>query len=206
MALDNSDDPEIYINMSLLWSNFDSYMYLIWHGYLKQDFVKSPSMTSYLGDAVRIEGAAFEDRCQEVLKSGGYAVKPSVEMSTFGADPSLGEVDLFAWNDKEPNKIFIIECKKLKLAKTVGEIGDQLQKFKGDADDLLSKHLARVDWITKNAEGVIKTLGLTIKKPKFLPLIVTSNPVPMQFYPNHPNLSPKNVINFDSIRQFFKIT
>lgn len=205
LALDLSDDPEFFINMSLLWSNFDNYMYLILHGYLKQDFVKSASMTSYLGDATRIEGAAFEYRCQEVLEAGGYIVKPSIEMSTLGADPSLGEVDLFVWRDKEPNKIFIVECKKLKLAKTVGEIGDQLEKFKGDADDLLSKHLTRVDWIGKNAEGVIKVLGLAAKKPKFFPLIITSNPVPMQFYPNHPNISPQSVINFDMINKVFKI-
>jgi hypothetical protein len=48
----------------------------------------------------------------------------------------------------EDGRLIAIECKNLQMAKTISEVADVLNRFKGHGEgDELLKHLKRVDWL-----------------------------------------------------------
>ena len=89
----------------------------------------------------------------------GWQAGRGILMTGFGARDSLGDMDVLAWREACP-KLIAVECKRLRCAKTVAEIGDQLSDFKGESGDHLAKHLDRVRWIDEHIEQVRYTLGL----------------------------------------------
>lgn len=89
-------------------------------------------------------------------------------------------MDVIAWKD-DGTRLLAIESKRLKPARTVGEIGEQLAKFKGDAKDLLDRHLKRVAWLQGEMQRVKEVLKLPHTLSDVTPLLVTNTSVPMQF-------------------------
>jgi hypothetical protein len=101
-------------------------------------------------------------------------------MKDLGASEEFGDIDVMAWRGSK-NSLLVIECKRLKPARTVGEVCEQLQEFAGEASDRLNKHLKRVEWINSNLDLVEGSLKLDLKPKSVVPLMVTNVVVPMQF-------------------------
>lgn len=79
-------------------------------------------------------------------------------MFRFGAPDSLGDIDALAWN-LSLKLVLVMECKRLQKALTVGEIVEQLRRFKGKAEDELGIHMRRFRWLQENSQTLEKTVG-----------------------------------------------
>ncbi|MDF0752765.1 hypothetical protein NLU14_21300 [Marinobacter sp. 71-i] len=94
-------------------------------------------------------------------------------MRTFGK-PELGDVDVVGIKG---DVVTLIECKNLQMAKTVSEIADICNRFRGEEKDELSKHLRRVEWVNLNRDLVSKRLGIE-KIEGVKHLLVTNTEIP----------------------------
>jgi hypothetical protein len=118
------------------------------------------------------------------MRGAGLSVQSEVNMTALGAPaaPDLGDVDVLAW-DFESGKVFIVDCKRLIEAVTVIEAVQRLEEFKGDPTeaDRLTKHLRRVDWLQQNPSGIGSITDIPVDRVELVPLLVTSDLVPMEF-------------------------
>ena len=154
-------------------------------GTLPAKLFQSVGMKSYLGSIADKKGHQFTEetanRVQEMLPDQRVEIK----MTELGApaDPDLGDVDVFAW-DQNSGLVLLIECKHLKTALTVRQVIQQLENFRGDTedkDDALGKHQRRVEWLKANPNKLSQLTGIHPSNIRWLPLLVTSGRVPMSF-------------------------
>jgi len=198
-----SEGGLVWFSVHSIYSSYSYYIDNIVEGRFKQEILKSSEMKALQGRTANKKGLEFEKIVCDLLEDKGMNTKPSVEMSSLGGEPELGEVDAFSW--RTGNEIFIIECKRLKMAKNTSEIGEQLSNFKGDEGDYLAKHIRRVKWISDNAEQVCNFLGIQYDESiKFTPYIVTSRPVPMQFNPINVLLPQEQICDFNNLALIYE--
>lgn len=69
----------------------------------------------------------FENTVADQCKAIGLGARASIRMTEFGADSSYGDLDTFAWDNR--GTFLAIECKRLRAARTVAKIGEQLRAF-----------------------------------------------------------------------------
>lgn len=143
---------------------------------------RSQEMKSYFGQIANSRGHAFEKRVYDALTSDGFDCELNVSLTSLGApkNPDLGDFDVFAW-EAGSKRVFLIECKRLRAAISPRDVIQQLEDFKGKEGDRLGKHLRRVEWIKENPEEVEKKTGISTDEIEWVPLLVTSNRVPMSF-------------------------
>jgi hypothetical protein len=161
-----------------IWGN-------IHEGRYPERFFLTEAMRSYIGAKVSKDGRDFELEAERILKANGYSTENAVPMSKLGAPKKdgLGDIDVLGWSVVS-GIVFVIECKKLQSALTTREIVQRLEEFAGDrkSKDALGRHLRRVDWIRGNIETIENLTGIEKTRIKLIPLLVTSETVPMQFY------------------------
>jgi hypothetical protein len=150
-------------------------------GKFDKDVFRSTEMRSYIGRRVDALGAEFTKRVALTLQELGWKTQTEVKMSALGAGkkPNLGDIDVLAWT--EEGYILIVECKRLKNARTISEIALACDRFRGNTGDHLFKHLRRVEWVTKNLD---KLAQFTKLDPSVLSVrgpLVTSANVPFRY-------------------------
>ncbi len=154
-------------------------------GNLPETFFASPEMRRYVGDCAHARGHDFAKQVEAVFTGVGLKTKLEVEMSALGASKKegLGDVDVLAW-DVARGRVYVVECKCLRVAATIREVVQRLEDFKGDRKekDSLGKHLRRVDWLKKNIPQLARLTGVLENNLKLVPLLVTNETVPMQFF------------------------
>lgn len=151
-------------------------------GELDVDFFQSAAMRKWIGKVTNERGHAFNNLVAEEFRKCGYRARASVNMTEFGVPSEqgdMGDVDVIAWGPG--GCVYVAECKNLRFARTVGEIVDQLKRFRGEANDELNKHLRRCHWLQDNTNKVASVLGMDPASVKLRPLLVTNTIVPMQF-------------------------
>ena len=163
---------------------FHNLLSKIENGFLPQEFFRSKSMKSYLGMITNKRGHEFAKTVGEHLKSEGWSTRVEVEMSELGAPAELGDIDVLAW--KPNGDILIVECKRLRLARTLHEIAEICRRFRGQAKDELHKHLRRFNWIKNNLPNLKRITGLTEHSIQIDQRLVTNVQVPMRFLSNLP--------------------
>ncbi|MDT8066718.1 MAG: hypothetical protein ROO76_00995, partial [Terriglobia bacterium] len=159
----------------------DSFRHVVMEAYTggaETEYFHSQRMKAYVGSSNARRGLAFNKAVADRLRDLGFNVQTEVEMKRFGADPSTatGDIDVLAWNNEVA---LICECKELNFARTLGEVAEQLSRFRGVANDELTKHLRRVAWFTAHPPALsafTKLSELPIRS-----LLITSKTVPMQF-------------------------
>jgi hypothetical protein len=104
--------------------------------------------------------------------------------------------DVLAWT--HDGLVHPIECKNLRFARTIGEIVDQLNRFKGESNDELAKHMRRRDWLRSHVAEVARLTGLAAGRIIIEPLMVTNTIVPMQFASGLP-IPAENIIPVTAI-------
>ena len=164
--------------------------------WLPEEYFVSDAMQRFRGARANAIGHKFTREVGADLQSAGYEVRIELEMSWLGASAEFGDLDVVAWRYPDPH-VWLIECKKLLPARTVGEIVERLRQFRGESDDLLAKHLRRVEWVQANAAGVSSRLGLS-QAHVFIPILSTNIPVPMQFVSELP-LPSKQITTRDRL-------
>ena len=153
-------------------------------GHLSQDFFISAEMKRYIGSVNDKKGHAFAQSVAKQLSEKGWHVRNEVQMTELGASAKLGDVDVLAW--KSSGKIQIIECKRLRLARSVAEVAEICRRFRGEAKDELGKHVRRVNWIKTNPEGLQHIIGLTPNPARIDDRLVTNTHVPMTYLTSLP--------------------
>ena len=122
-------------------------------------------------------------------------------MSTIGAPKhaGLGDIDVLAWNSA--GYVYVVECKRLLTALTPREVIQRLEDFRSSREekDSLGRHLRRIDWLRENPAAVAKVTALPIPKIRLVPLLVTSDIVPMQFFAEM-KFPMNQVIAFDDLK------
>jgi hypothetical protein len=174
-----------YVSVPMLDHAITYFVGHVSEGTLPEVFFASPEMRRYVGDCAHARGHDFAKKVEAVFAGVGLKTKLEVEMSTLGASKKdgLGDVDVLAW-DVARGRVYIVECKCLRVAATIREVVQRLEDFKGDKKekDSLGKHLRRVDWLKKNIPNVARYTGVLEKKLTLVPLLVTNETVPMQFF------------------------
>jgi hypothetical protein len=171
-------------------------------GRLPAEGFQSLAMRSWIGEITRRRGHEFEQEVGAEMRTSRFQALVSQAMTAFGADSSYGDIDVFAWRMGSQN-IFAIECKRLRTAKTVAEIGEQLREFEGSEMDRLGRHVRRCHWLTEHPDCVQRVTKLPDAKLNIVPLLVTSTIVPMQFVKNLP-LPPGQIVPFTQLRQWLE--
>lgn len=153
-------------------------------GRLPIDFYTSHEMKRYFGEVNNRRGHSFARSVACEMQKRGWDVKNEVKMSSLGAPAELGDVDVLAW--RSDGNIQIIECKRLKLAKTVTEVSEICRRFRGNARDELDKHVRRVQWIKNNPTCLQRIVGDLHGSYSIDDRLVTSNHVPMKYLESLP--------------------
>jgi hypothetical protein len=149
-------------------------------GRLDQNFFRSAAMQEWIGHVNDRAGHEFNTTVRQVFQDRTFIARDSVRMAELGADPEFGDCDVLAAYPAK-NLVYAAECKKLRSALTVGEIGDQLTRFRGEELDELHRHIRRVKWLRDNKNVLARFLGLPVDRAEVRSLLVTNTIVPMSF-------------------------
>lgn len=161
----------------ILRQGFGYFLDLARDGLFIPEFFKSAEMRSYVGRKTAERGLWFNEVVAQKLTEGGYETLKELDMSSFGK-PELGDVDVIGIKG---GRITLIECKNLQMAKTISEIADICNRFKGEEKDELAKHLARVGWINANRNLVSRHLGMNRPIDDVKQLLVTNTEIPIKY-------------------------
>lgn len=181
-----------------------AFSYLLGHlerARLPKEFFHSPEMQAYVGSVTNKRGHDFAEKVGRVFSDAGYSTKLEIQMTELGGSKKLGlgDIDVVSW-DEASGKIYAVECKRLLVANSVREVVQRLEDFQGDKKELdsLARHLRRVEWLEKNLDSLAKFTGISVEKICLVPLLVTSEIVPMQFY-KEMSFPTSQVLSFDEI-------
>ncbi len=167
-------------------------------GWLPAEAFRSPVMRSWIGEITRRRGDEFEEKVGDELRKAQLEALVSQPMTIFGADQSYGDLDALGWRSGSSD-VYTVECKRLRSARTVAEIGEQLREFHGAELDRLSRHLRRCRWLSEHLDAVRQVTGIQAAHINVIPLLVTSTIVPMQFIEDLP-ISPEQIVPITKLR------
>lgn len=154
-------------------------------GKFPNEFFNTTEMKQYVGSINDERGHQFTKQVAETLTQEGWKTKTEVELKQLGAKPELGDIDVLAWNVQQ-QRIKIIECKKLRFARTIYEIAEICDRFKGNSRDELAKHLARIDWILSNLDSLEGIVGFKPEQKDVEDYLITNIRVPIMYLENLP--------------------
>lgn len=202
------DIDKVFYGVGSLRLGFGHLLERIEEGQLPQDFFTSDEMKRYIGSVSNEKGHAFAHSVSEQLEGEGWQTRLEVPMTELGAPAEFGDVDVLAW--KPSGEICIIECKRLQLARTVGEVAEVCRRFRGEAKDELARHLRRVGWIKANPAGLQPIVDFRPDPCRIDDRLVTNTDVPMTYISSLPieswKVGPLSMEGVDRRRQCRKPT
>jgi len=154
------------------------------NGQLPPEFFTTGRMKEYVGSVNDERGHAFAKSVAGKFAKDGWNVRYEVEMTELGASSELGDIDVLAW--KPDAKVLLIECKRLRLARTVAEIAEICRRFCGEAKDELVRHVKRVGWVMKHLSSLEPIIGFTPEMTQIDARLVTNTHVPMTYLTSLP--------------------
>lgn len=154
-------------------------------GKFPNEFFHSTEMKQYVGSINDKKGHQFTRQVAETLSQRGWKTKTEVELTQLGANTELGDIDVLAWN-AQSQCVKIIECKKLRFARTIYEIAEICDRFKGNSKDELAKHLARIDWLLNDLDSLKVIVGFTPEPKNVEDYLVTNIRVPIMYLEDLP--------------------
>jgi hypothetical protein len=172
-------------------------------GSFNPEHCRSIKMRQWLGKAQREESEAFEDTVADAFRKRGLEARVRVSMTSLGAPPERGEIDVLAWSSAR-RRVLIVECKDLMTAKMEAEVAEQLNRFRGEAGDELGAHMLRMHWLRDHRSALSQLTGLT-EPIRMADLLVTSRPVPLQYTDRLPSGAPP-IYNFGAIDEALERT
>lgn len=203
------DEETVAYSPGLLGDSLEYLMNSGVSGDLPPNFYFGAKMQAWAGTAVRRRGEEFNDRVLKQVISAGLYAKARILMSELGVpvdSKSLrqSDVDVLAWS-MTTGLVLVIECKRLLLAKTVGEIADQLNDFRsggsGTGKNNLQRHLERFRWLDSNRAGLERLTGIAVQRMHLVQLIVTNTIVPMQFASRTPEME---IVRIDDLERWIQ--
>jgi hypothetical protein len=166
---------------------------------------QSGAMLKFWGDQTNRQGNKFNNEVAEHAEALGFTTRREILMSALGVAAAIGDfgdIDVLAWKAGS-SVVFVIECKYLRTAKTVRDVVDRLDEYRGERDDSLGKHLRRLNWLKSNPKVVCALTGIHAEVIQFKGLLVTDDLVPMQFF-NGSLIPPHEVVPLNQIKNALK--
>jgi hypothetical protein len=166
-----------------------------------KDVFASREMRALLGSRVDELGAEFTQKVAAHLDSLGWHTKTELKMTQLGAgkNPNLGDVDVLAW--KDTGEVLVVECKRLKQSRTISEIALACERFRGNVDDKLDRHLRRFKWLLANEDKLAKFIGLPSGPLRLRGPLVVNRPVPFKYLQGLP-IAPKDIVLQDALESY----
>ncbi|MER9764334.1 hypothetical protein [Mesorhizobium sp. M0138] len=184
IQIDETDDPEVIVASALI-SKVVFRLFGLVDGRLGAEMFDTKEVNRWLGKIVNELGHAFNHSVAAKLQEIGLDAQPDQLMTLFGGKKELGDVDVLAW-DKKTGTVWAIECKRLLLDRTIGEIGERLADYtttgtRHTKRTPIQKHLDRVDFLRANLSAVASITKIPVEDIKLKAALVTDKIVPMQF-------------------------
>ena len=195
LAVNKLDNSKIFYGIGNVYKAMNYMLSQIEKGNFPTDFFKTKQMKSFCGEINRKKGDQFNKEVASKLRNLNWNVKLNLEMSQLEASSSLGDIDILAWKD---NQVKIIESKRLQPARNINEIVNSLKRFKGENNDLLTKHINRVNWIKNNLDTISNIIGFIPNLDCIGEHIVTNVLIPSQYVDFLP-LNSKSIMQIDEL-------
>jgi len=201
VSLGEPQDDNVFIYApGLLHDAFGRVVINAYRGKVDAGSFTTAEMRSWIGAVNDRRGHSFNQRVATELSDRGFRSRASVSMSEFRVPTELGDlgdIDALAWTSS--GIVYLIECKNLRFAGAMGEIVDQLKRFRGEAGDELQRHMKRCAWLQRNPDSVKAVIGVPVIS-RFVPLVVTNTVVPMRYATGLP-LPAENILH---LREFLE--
>ena len=153
-------------------------------GHLPATLFDSPEMRALIGRAANRLGHDLNARVAAKCRTLGWNVMSEKPMTAFGGESALGDIDVLAW-DSQSGAVWIIECKRLRSDRTLGEIGERLRDFAMEEHNgkmtSLGRHARRVRFLRANPNGLSVTTGIKTPALRLRSALVTDGSTPLQY-------------------------
>jgi hypothetical protein len=189
---------EVFLCLQLIRSGVAYFLGRAKEGEFNTEFFDSTVMRSYVGSMIEKRGADFTDLVASKFVDEGWYVRKEVLMTTLGAPKELGDIDVLAIKD---GVILIFECKNLQMAKTISEIADVCNRFRGEKKDELRKHLNRVAWSTENLNTLLQRINYREAVLSIRNALLTSTEMPMKYKEDLP-IASEDIISFRELEDW----
>lgn len=173
-------DPLIIYGVGQLQRALNYYFFLLDQGWWDPLILASDAAKEYVAERNNQLARDFEWSVLTTLKAQNLDGRRGVSMTEIGGTEQQGDVDVIAW-DAVSSTLLVIECKRLKAARTPREVANRLSEFKGESGDRLNRHLERVKWISEHLEEVLTRLSLPKRAWNVRQCVATDHPVPMAY-------------------------
>lgn len=205
IQITENDDSEILISPALTSRVIRRFFELI-DGRLGTEMFDSKEVDRWIGKVVNERGHAFNHSVAARLREIGFEVLSDQLMTKFGATKDFGDIDVLAWN-RNSNEVWAIECKRLLLDRTVGEIGERLADYttrgtRHKKRTPIQKHLDRVEFLRANIGPLASLTRIPNNQILLKSALITDRIVPMQFTKKMTSLVDRTC-DYRSIEQVF---
>ncbi|WP_374303804.1 hypothetical protein [Ferrovibrio sp.] len=186
VQLDASQNPILHIAPAMVAMHIGKFCADVSNGFIEADAFTSAEMQTYIENTRAQSAAEFNDQIASTLEAIGWKVRKNLsggEVLQRRVDRRFGEIDVLAWCS-DTKEVLVIECKDLGFDKTFSEIAWRLSKYRGEVQangrrDELRRHLDRLETLKAELPTVSKFVGFD--SPTMIGIVVSSQPVPMQF-------------------------
>ena len=187
IQIETGADPVIVFAPGLVREAFGAMVRWFHSGEISSSQARSHAMCKWIGQANNVQRGEFNLTVARRMQELGWQVKPEVTLTKIlrrSLDRNYGDIDVLAWRP-DSGRVLVIECKDLKLHKTMGEVAEQLADFRGEVrpdgkPDHLKRHLNRLEVLSVHKVAVAKALKLA-SPIQMEGHWVFKNPVPMRF-------------------------
>lgn len=200
VRLPDGRDPTILFAAGLASEAFQYVLSGAYTGDLPAEYFLSRKMRAWIGGVNNERGHRFNREMAAHFEKAGWRSEASVKMTRFGAPGDLGDVDVLAW-DPTLRSVLVIECKRLQMARTIGEIVEQLKRFKGETEDELGVHLRRFDWLRDHLDAVRSFTGMSTQPDSVEVVLLTNTTIPTRYLPQT-SIRKRNIITAADIMAF----
>lgn len=168
LRIDDTNDPCYIISPGFFADAIAYTIDLYRRGGIDELRCNSAAMKKWIGDERAKRGKDFTNKVAAALRNLGYEVLTEVLVSSIISSKSVqrnfGDIDIIAWKN-DSLSVHLIECKNLLFAKTISEMAEQLQDYKGSvhsdgSPDSLRRHIDRVQIIERHLPAFFKYLKI----------------------------------------------
>jgi len=184
VQIGEGNDPLVLIAPALV-DHFITRFFEAEQGMVPVDLFTGTAMRSWIGAAVNRDGHAFNRNVADEMQRIGWAARSDVKLTELGGSKALGDVDVLAWHEAS-GVVVAIECKRLQVSRSIGEIGERLAEYTtlappGGRKTPIEKHLNRLGFLRANPQRLAKLTRIPQDRMSLRSALVTDHLVPMLF-------------------------
>lgn len=184
VQIDEGNDPIVLVAPTLM-DHFVIRLLEAEQGLVPVEQFTGAAMRSWIGAAVNRDGHEFNRTVAAGMRGLGWSARSDVKLTELGGTKEMGDVDVLAWHEPS-STIIAIECKRLQIARSIGEIGERLAEYTTIAPPKvrktpIQKHLLRIAFLQASPSKLAKLTRISVDQMTLRSGLVTDHLVPMLF-------------------------